>query len=94
MLSDDLKIYKLLTDEDTYVSELGWVTDEFCVWVSTFGFYEFIKNLECIVGNSMYEDGGIEAHIGDGYVVFGIGSILEMAGIDVESMFPKEDYKH
>lgn len=99
-MSDDLRLYKLITnpddeDEDvSYVSEFGWVDDEqFIVWVDYLWIKEFIDGLKEIFGYGIFDDGGFNANVQSDGLAF---DLCEAIGgyLDVEDVFPKEKYQH
>lgn len=93
MKTSELKLYKLLTEND-YVNEMGWVSNtEFYVWVSYFGFYDFLQGLKEIFGVGMFCN-DIQAHIQEYTVCFDLCTIVDGNGMDLEEIFPKSEYKH
>lgn len=97
----ELEIYKLIMipDEDnpdiSYVEEFGWNSDtEFCVWINNALFADFMERIREIFGTNAFDEGGISAKIGCDYVVFDLGDITDMYGVDLEKVFPKSKYKH
>ena len=88
----ELELYKLITNE---ISEFGWNSeDEFLVFPYLFQLDDFIKSLSNIFGKSIFDDGHITAHIGDGYACIDMMEIVGNYGIELESVFPIEEYKH
>lgn len=97
---DELRLYKLVMspypeDLDTgYVSEMGWINDEsFCVWIDYMWLEDFISDLKKIFGYGIFDDGGFTADMqSDGVCI----DLCEALGeyIDLEDVFPKEDFKH
>ena len=98
-MTDELKLYKLLlTDKNVYediiCDEFGWINDEqFCVWIP-YGYLQyFIENLCKIFGNCIFDDGGFDANIQEEQVCI---DLCEAIGhcIDIESIFPRDEFKH
>ena len=93
MENNELRLYKLLTEND-YVSEMGWVSDtEFYVWVSHVWIHDFIKKLKDIFGSGIFCD-DIQAHIQEYTICFNLCDIADGNGVDLETVFPKSEYKH
>lgn len=98
-MSEEVELYKLCcTDENEYsnylVDELGWISDtEFCVWVSYLYLNEFVEYLTKIFGYGIFDDGGFNANMQTNGVCI---DLCEAVGccIDVETVFPKDKYKH
>lgn len=98
-MTDELKLYKLLlTDrnvyEDIICDELGWINDEqFCVWIPYCYLQYFIENLCKIFGNCIFDDGGFNANIQEEQVCIDLCEAIGYC-IDIESVFPKDEFKH
>ncbi len=97
----ELELYKLIMhpeEDDTdilYVDEFGWVSDtEFFVWINNIWFNEFISRLNDIFGYSLFDEGGIEARLGNDYVCINLNDFVSEYGIDLEKVFPKSNYTH
>lgn len=97
----ELELYKLIITPDeeysdvSYVDEFGWVSDtEFFVWINLIWFKEFVKRLNDIFGYSLFDEGGIEARIGSNYVCINLEDFVNGYGINLETVFPKDKYKH
>lgn len=97
----ELELYKLIITPDeeysdvSYVDEFGWVSDtEFFVWINLIWFKEFVKRLNDIFGYSLFDEGGIEARIGSNYVCINLEDFVNEYGINLETVFPKDKYKH
>lgn len=97
----ELELCKLIMNPDeedsdiSYVDEFGWVSDtEFYVWINLIWFDEFVKRLYNIFGYSLFDEGGIEAHIGSDYVCIDLEDFVGGYGVDLEEVFPKSKYKH
>ena len=94
-----LELYKLCcTDENEYsdclVCELGWINDEqFCVWVPYLYLKEFMEILTRIFGYEIFDEGSFGANMQtDGVCI----DLCEAVGccIDIETVFPKDKYRH
>lgn len=80
---------------DTYSSELGWINDEqFCVWVPWVEVYNFLKDMRETFSFTIFDDGGTDANIQDGFICFDITDFLCWYGYLVEDTYPKKDYQH
>lgn len=97
----ELELYKLIVipdEEDSdisYVDEFGWVSDTaFYVWISIVWLEEFVKRLNDIFGYSLFDEGGIEARIGGDYACINLKDIAAPYGVDLEEVFPKNQYRH
>lgn len=97
----ELELYKLITNPEkeyhdiSYVDEFGWVSDtEFCVWINSLWFNDFLKGLNDIFGYSLFDEGGIEARIGSDYVCINLTDAIGGYGVDLERVFPKNEYRH
>lgn len=94
-MSDDLKLYKLLTDEDSPVCEFGWLSkNEFCVWIYFFALDNFMKEIQEIVGDYLGNDGGTDCTICGDTIVIDIYDALEANDIEVENVFPIDEFRH
>lgn len=95
----ELQLYKLcLTNKNDYddvlCEEFGWINDkQFCVWVSYAYLQYFIKELSKIFGNCIFDDGGFNANMQEDCVCI---DLCEAIGhcIDIESVFPKNEFEH
>lgn len=88
----ELELFKLITSE---ISEYGWDQNgEFLVFPYWFQLDDFFKQLKSIFGNSIFDDGGFQINIEDGYAGFNLVDIVGNYGIDLESIFPIDKYKH
>lgn len=96
-----LELYKLIMTPEkddldiSYVDEFGWVNDkEFYVWVNALWFSDFLKRLSDIFGYSLFDEGGIEAAIFSDCVCIDLNKCVSGYGVDLENVFPKDEYKH
>lgn len=90
----ELELYKLITDDNDYVSELGWVSDnEFFVWVSYLELYDFMKELKRIFGYGLFDDGSFNVNMREDSVCI---NLCEAVGnyLDVKEVFSKDRYQH
>ena len=98
-MTEELRIYKLCSTNDNdysccYVDELGWINEtEFCVWVSYLYLKEFIGELKNIFGNVIFDDGGFDANMQENGVCIDLCQAIGSC-IDIETVFPKNKYKH
>lgn len=90
----ELELYKMITDDENCIDELGWINDkQFCVWISYFRLDDFMDRAKSIFGYGMFDDGGFNANMqSDGVCI----DLYEMLGdyLDIENVFPKEKYQH
>lgn len=96
----ELELYKLIIIPDEgdpdmcYVEELRWINDkQFCVWIDYLVLGEFICCLKDIFGLGIFDDGGFDANMQADCVCI---DLCEVIGeyVDIESVFPKDKYKH
>jgi hypothetical protein len=88
-VNKEIKLYKLVVN---IASGCGWVLgNKFFAWVSHSDFPEFVKCLRDIAGIS--QDRGFEIYVRNDDTVFDLTSILEDFDIDLESVFPREEYE-
>lgn len=90
----ELELYKLITEDNDYVDELGWVSeDKFFIWVSYYGLYDFMKEMKRIFGYGLFDDGSFNANMRDNSLCI---DLCEAIGnyLDVENVFPKDKYQH
>lgn len=96
---EEVALYKMLMlpDENdfeyTLVEEFGWVEDEFCVWIRHSALDEFIQYFIREFGYCGLDEGGIDVKLQNEDVVIDLCELLE-DDVDIESIFPKEKYKH
>lgn len=95
----ELELYKLcLTKinvyDDCVCDELGWINEEqFCVWVHYAYLQYFVDKLKDIFGDSIFDDGGFDANMQENYACIDLCKAIGHC-IDIESMFPKDEFKH
>lgn len=84
-----MKDLKQIVDE--YADEFGWIDDDiFCVWVDWVETDDFLTALRELYGTGLFDDGGITAHVGDRYICFELSD----GYIDIEGVYPKDEYRH
>lgn len=95
-----LELYKLIVipNEDhkdiSHVEEFGWINDEqFCVWVSYVRMNDFLKRLIEIFGNCLFDNGGFEANMQEDVICMDLSNLLE-GYVEIEELFPKDEYIH
>lgn len=94
-----LDLYKLCcTNDNDYefdmVDELGWINDkEFCVWVPYLYIKEFMDTLTKIFGYGIFDDGGFDGNMQSDCVCIDLCKALGNC-IDLDVVFPKNQYKH
>jgi hypothetical protein len=99
-MDKELELYKLiappieLSNDVRWVDEFGWIEDEFVVWVSKWWWNDFIAKLTQILGYSIFGDGGFKARIQADGICFVLSDITDKYGINLENVFPKEEYKY
>lgn len=95
----EVEFYKMimLPDGDmsdyTFVREFGWQQDEFFIWISYSQLEDFIEYFVKTFGYCGLEYGGCTAILGVDYLVI---NMCELLGdeVNIESVFPKDKYKH
>jgi len=97
-MSDELRLYKLLTDTDeddfNYIQEMGWINDEeFCVWINYVWIDDFMRELKDIFGYGIFDDGGFDANMQHHCACIDLCKAIGDS-IDIENMFPKNKYQH
>lgn len=90
--NQELELFKLITEE---VSEYGWVSDsEFYIWLYHFELSDFVKKIIEIFSKQMFDESGIEANISEKYTVIDLAAMLSGENIELEKIFPKDQYEH
>ena len=90
--NQELELYKLITENNL---ECGWSSEtEFFVFPYLFELNNLIKGITGIFGTFMFDDGGVEARILDGYICIDLAAMLSGADIDLERIFPRDEFKH
>lgn len=94
----ELELYKLIMEGancgSPYVSEFSWVNDvQFVVWVDYLWIKEFMDKLIEIFGDGIFEDCHFHAAMRSHAICIDLMDLLNDS-VDIEEVFPKEDYKH
>lgn len=95
----ELELYKLIMEGDNcgfpYVSEFGWINEcQFVVWVDYFWVKEFMDKLIEIFGDGIFEDcRHFHAIMQSHAICIDLMDLLD-GFVDIEEVFPKEEYKH
>lgn len=100
-MCNELALYKLCSTEDNeykdyLVSESGWTSEtDFVVWVPHPYFIFFLKELKKVFGNSLFGrvGEGFSASIKEYDVCINLCNVLSDFDIDLQEIFPKEEYK-
>ena len=89
------RLFDYITDNDfSHIDEFGWINDnEFCVWVDYLWLYEFISGLKEMFGCGLFDDGGIEANMQTDCICIDL-CVLLGSYLDIETVFPKDQYQH
>lgn len=91
-INQELELYKLVKAD---VSEFGWVNDDkFLVWLYHFQLDNFIKDIIKIFDDGMFDEDSFEAHIQRDYITIDLACLLSGEDIELERVFPKEEFKH
>ena len=97
-MNKELELFKLFTEtdeyDDTLVSEFGWVEEHFYVWVNYIDVYYFMKKLIEIFGYSLFDDGAFDANMQCDGICFDLEEVLGGYDVNLERVFPKDEYKH
>lgn len=90
--NQELELYKLVTKD---VSEFGWVNDEeFLLWLYHHELSDFIKNIIEIFDGCGFDEYGVEVHLREKYIVINLNNMLCNEDIELERIFPKDEYRH
>ncbi len=95
----ELELYKLIMEGANcgfpYVSEFGWINDvQFIVWVDYLWIKEFMDKIIEIFGDGIFEDcRHFHAIMQSHAICIDLMDLLD-GFVDIEEVFPKEDYKH
>lgn len=91
----ELETFKLIADkENILASEFGWVSDEeFLVWIPYYQLKDFMDKAIKIFGYELFDDGGFNANMQPDGVCVDICKML-CGYLNVEDVFPKEEYQH
>lgn len=89
------KLFDYITNNAaSHIDEFGWINDnEFCIWVSHLWLYEFVEGLKEIFGYGLFDDGGIEVNMQIDCICIDL-CVLLGGYLDIETVFPKEQYQH
>ena len=89
------KLFDYITNNDaSHIDEFGWINDnKFCVWVSHLWLHEFIEGLKEIFGYGLFDEGGIEVNMQIDCTCIDLCDLLG-GYLDIETVFPKEQYQH
>lgn len=97
-MNRELELFKLFTEtdeyDDTLVSEFGWVEEHFYVWVNYIDVYYFMKKLIEIFGYSLFDDDTFDANMQCDGICFDLEEVLGGYDVNLERVFPKDEYKH
>lgn len=97
-MNKELELFKLFTEtdeyDDTLVSEFGWVEEYFYVWVNYIDVYYFMKKLIEIFGHSIFDDEAFDANMQSDGICFDLKEVLYGYDVELERVFPKDEYKH
>lgn len=89
----ETKLLALFTESD-YVDEFGWASnDTLYVWVFYIFLKDFVDELTEILGNGVFDEGGINANMQNDCLCIDVDELLG-SYIDVEELFPKDKYQH
>lgn len=94
VLNYELELYKLITNDNNYVNELGWVSDkEFFVWVPYLELYDFMKELKRIFGYGLFDGDSFNVNMREDSVCI---DLCEAVGdyLNLEDVFPRDKYQH
>lgn len=94
-MNEELELYKLLCTKDNKLNrvaatEIRWEKEECLCWISYVFIYDFVNEVQKIVGRDPFDDGGIKANLLFGDICF---DLCEAFGdyIDIEELFPREE---
>lgn len=91
-MSDELRLYKLMTEEDTAPFEFGWANDEvFIVFVQWTEVDNFMSDLKKIFGSSLFWDNDFMLVVKDGYVCIELNKILHEY-LEISEVFDRDEY--
>lgn len=91
-INQELELYKFVTAGEY---ECGWVNDEqFIIWVNFYQLEDFMRHVREIVGITRFDDGGVEITLKEDHVCIDLTNLLCGYGIELERVFPKDEFKH
>lgn len=89
----ELELYKLIKNSGL-ISEFGWITNKSCcAWIDYSDLDDFMGKAIEIFGYGMFDERGFNANMqADGVCI----DLCEMLGdyLDIEVVFPREEYQH
>lgn len=89
----ETKLLALFTESD-YVDEFGWASnDTLYVWVFYIFLKDFVDELTEILGNGVFDEGGINANMQNDCLCIDVDELLG-SYINVEEIFPKDKFQH
>lgn len=89
----ETKLLALFTESD-YVVEFGWASnDTLYVWVCYIFLKDFVDELTEILGNGVFDEGGINANMQNDCLCIDVDELLG-SYINVEEIFPKDKFQH
>lgn len=92
-MTQDLKLYRLITESDL-VDECGWITNGiFSVWVSYDKLKEFLDKLKEICGSYILEYGYTDCILLEDSVYIELSSLIAEEVI-LEDIFPIKEFEH
>ena len=95
----ELELYKLIMEGANcgfpYVSEFGWIDEyRFVVWIDYLWIKEFMDKIVEIFEDGIFEDcRHFHATMQSHAICIDLMDLLD-GFVDIEEVFPKEDYKH
>ncbi len=95
----ELELYKLIMEGAScgfpYVSEFGWIDEyRFVVWIDYLWIKEFMDKIVEIFEDGIFEDcRHFHATMQSHAICIDLMDLLD-GFVDIEEVFPKEDYKH
>lgn len=85
----EFELYKLIMSP--IVDELGWINDkEFYVWISYIWISEFLVELKDIFG---FDNEEATVNMQHDYICIELNELLG-GYVEIEDVFPKDQYKH
>ncbi len=91
-INQELELYKFVKAGEY---ECGWVNDEqFFIWPSFYQLEDFMRYVREIAGKTLFDDGGVEVTLMEDCVCIDLTGLLCGYDIELERVFPKEEFKH